>query len=192
MIKLLIIKWQINKWTYFIIIIECLRRYTAFEISNCEKEKLMSLKMYKHLFLMQKQANLVLQCHMKCYESRPGFELVSLCPFPTTITITLDFGLSGKGRSNPRQYSTKNLSMSKSSSIWNNWSHTFCKGISAMGNASVVCESCVSLRNGISASDCPRSCPSFCSQINWLRICSRSATSSTDLFIVICAIASLC
>ena len=25
---------------------------------------------------------------MKCNQSRPGFELVSLCPFPTTITIT--------------------------------------------------------------------------------------------------------
>ena len=25
---------------------------------------------------------------MKCNESRPGFELVSPCPFPTTITIT--------------------------------------------------------------------------------------------------------
>ena len=25
---------------------------------------------------------------MKCKQSRPGFELVSLCPFPTTITIT--------------------------------------------------------------------------------------------------------
>ena len=26
---------------------------------------------------------------MKCYQSRPGFELESPCPFPTTITITL-------------------------------------------------------------------------------------------------------
>ena len=25
---------------------------------------------------------------MKCNQSRPGFELVSPCPFPTTITIT--------------------------------------------------------------------------------------------------------
>ena len=25
---------------------------------------------------------------MRCNQSRPGFELVSLCPFPTTITIT--------------------------------------------------------------------------------------------------------
>ena len=25
---------------------------------------------------------------MNCYQSRPGFELVSSCPFPTTITIT--------------------------------------------------------------------------------------------------------
>ena len=27
-------------------------------------------------------------CYVKWYQSRPGFELVSLCPFPTTITIT--------------------------------------------------------------------------------------------------------
>ena len=25
---------------------------------------------------------------MKCHQSRPGFELESLCPFPMTITIT--------------------------------------------------------------------------------------------------------
>ena len=25
---------------------------------------------------------------MKCYQSPPGFELVSLCPFPMTVTIT--------------------------------------------------------------------------------------------------------
>ena len=25
---------------------------------------------------------------MKCNQSRPGFELMSLCPFPMTITIT--------------------------------------------------------------------------------------------------------
>ena len=27
-------------------------------------------------------------CYVKCNHSRPGFELVSPCPFPTTITIT--------------------------------------------------------------------------------------------------------
>ena len=26
--------------------------------------------------------------YVKCNQSRPGFELVLLCPFPTTITIT--------------------------------------------------------------------------------------------------------
>ncbi len=28
------------------------------------------------------------QCYVKCNQSRSGFELVSPCPFPTTITIT--------------------------------------------------------------------------------------------------------
>ena len=28
-------------------------------------------------------------CYVKCNQPHPGFELVSLCPFPTMITITL-------------------------------------------------------------------------------------------------------